>query len=64
MLSAATSSLLRNGATNSFISRMAFRSSRSVVFSTGSHDDFAPKRKVVENQDEAIKMIQVCHVVA
>eukprot|EP00980_Cylindrotheca_fusiformis_P030377 scaffold24732_cov162-Cylindrotheca_fusiformis.AAC.2 len=31
---------------------------RAAFFSSGSHDDFAPKRKVVEGADEALKMIQ------
>jgi len=31
---------------------------RVAFFSLGSHDDFAPKRKAVDGEDEALKMIQ------
>ena len=61
MLSAAASSLLRSGATKTLtFTRVTTRASRPVFFSSGSHDDFAPKRKVVANEDEAINMIKVC----
>jgi hypothetical protein len=31
---------------------------RAAFFSSGSHDDFAPQRKVVEGEDQALKSIQ------
>ena len=40
---------------------LSFLSSRSSAarFFSDSHDDFSPKRKVVEGQDEAHKLIDV-----
>jgi hypothetical protein len=63
MLSSVASSFLRNGATKSAVTRTAARA-QFAYFSSGSHDDFAPQRQVVEGEDEAIKLIKVCYVCA
>jgi hypothetical protein len=63
MLSSVATSFLRSGATRSVVNRTATRGAPLArFFSDGSHDDFAPKRAVVEGEDEAIKMIKVCTV--
>lgn len=51
MLSSVATAALRRGATRQFRPAVHF-------FTSGSHDDFAPKRKVVEGEDAALKMIQ------
>lgn len=52
------SSLVRNAATRSAVN-VCQRRFPVAFFSSDSHDDFAPKRKVVEGEDEAIKIIKV-----
>jgi hypothetical protein len=60
MLSSVAKSFLRSGATRSVVNRPSTRGAPLArYFSDGSHDDFAPKRAVVEGEDEAIKMIKV-----
>jgi hypothetical protein len=57
-----SSSLLRAATRTSFGHSLSARLppvSRVAFFSSGSHDDFAPKRKSVEGEDEAIKLIKV-----
>lgn len=51
------SSLVRNAATRSAVN-VCQRRFPVAFFSSDSHDDFAPKRKVVEGEDEAIKIIK------
>uniref|UniRef100_A0A7S2HJB1 Glutaredoxin domain-containing protein n=1 Tax=Helicotheca tamesis TaxID=374047 RepID=A0A7S2HJB1_9STRA len=36
----------------------SFSLSQTSFFSSGSHDDFAPKRKAIDDEDEALKMIK------
>jgi hypothetical protein len=55
-------SLLRTATRTSFghsISARLTPVSRVAFFSSGSHDDFAPKRKQVDGEDEAMKLIKV-----
>jgi hypothetical protein len=60
MLSSVASSLLRNGAASRLaVSRAAATQPRFAYFSSDTHDDFAPKRKVVEGEDAALKTIKV-----
>lgn len=58
MLSSVASSFLRHGATKSAMARTATRG-QFAYFSSGSHDDFAAKRKVIEGEDEALKLVKV-----
>jgi hypothetical protein len=58
MLSSVASSFLRNGAARSAITRTATRS-QFAHFSSGSHDDFSAKRKVVDGEEEAMKLVKV-----
>ena len=53
--------LLANGPT--IFPRTHTITNSNVFFSSGSHDDFAPKRKAVEGESEALDMIKVrlCH---
>jgi hypothetical protein len=72
MLSSIANKVLRSGATRSLAQRSLPRAAKNLAtraaqvtqrdlrfFSDGSHNDFAPKRTVVEGADEALKMIQV-----
>jgi hypothetical protein len=58
-----SSSLLRTATRTSFghslSTRLTPSMSRVAFFSSGSHDDFAPKRKQVDGEDEAMKLIKV-----
>ena len=58
MLSSIASSLLRNSTTKSAFAKRTTRA-QFAYFSSDSHDDFAPQRKVVEGEDEAMKLIKV-----
>lgn len=68
MLSSIATSYLRTKAASRFagVAAVASRSTTpssafsftSRSFSSDSHDDFAPKRKVVEGEDEALKIIK------
>lgn len=53
------SSILRSSTVRSSATS-AFRRAPRAFFSDGSHSDFAPQRKTVEGEDEAIQMIKVC----
>jgi monothiol glutaredoxin len=63
MLASTATSFLRAGATRSLVGRatsssIPIRATQFAFFSdSSSHDDFAPKRKVVEGEDQALKMI-------
>jgi hypothetical protein len=60
MLSSVASSLLRSGAAPRFaVGRVAASQPQRTWFSSDSHGDFAPKRKAVEGEDEALKIIKV-----
>jgi hypothetical protein len=65
MLSTTAAVLLRNGARRlgSTPSASLFRPSLNLCFSSGSHDDFAPKRKTISDDDEALKIIKVRPIV-
>ena len=56
MLSSIATAALRRSSTAA--ARQFQRPATIRFFSEGSHDDFAPKRKVVEGEDSALKMIQ------
>lgn len=56
-----SSALLRASARTSLgpsISARLASTSRVAFFSSESHDDFAPKRKAVDSEDEAIRLIE------
>ena len=53
------SSLTRNAALARTTRTVINRQFPAAFFSSGTHDDFAPKRKVVEGEDEALKLIKV-----
>jgi hypothetical protein len=53
------SSFVRTTAVRS-MARSSVARTQFAFFSDGSHDDFAAKRKVVDGEDEAMKMIKVC----
>lgn len=53
------SSIVRSSSIRSTAST-AFRRVPRAFFSDGSHSDFAPQRKTVEGEDEALKIIKVC----
>jgi hypothetical protein len=55
MLSALVRSSAFTRTAHTFVSRRV----PGAFFSSGSHDDFAPKRKVVEGEDDALKLIKV-----
>jgi len=52
------SSIVRSSAFTRTAHTFASRRVPGVFFSSSSHDDFAPKRKVVDGQDEALKLIK------
>lgn len=62
MLSTATNVLLRSGARRlgaTPSSAVYFRPALNLCFTSGSHDDFAPKRKTISDEDEALSIIKV-----
>jgi hypothetical protein len=61
MLSVAANTLWRSSAARTMVARTASLASSQqfAFFSAGSHDDFAPKRKVVAGEDAALDMIKV-----
>ena len=62
MFSSVASNFLRHGATRSTqaATRLTAMMPRATTasFSSGSHDDFAPQRKAVDGEDEALKLIK------
>lgn len=56
MLSSLARSATFTRSAHTFTSRHLLR---PAFFSAGTHDDFAPQRKVVEGEDEALKLIKV-----
>ena len=53
------SSIARSSAFSQTARTFASRRVLGAYFSSGSHDDFAPQRKAVEGEDEALKLIKV-----
>jgi hypothetical protein len=55
------SSIARSSAFSRSARTFTSRRVPGVYFSSGSHDDFAPQRKAVDGEDEALKLIKVSH---
>ena len=59
MLSSLASVALRNGRSTVLRRPVVLRTQQVAFFSDGgSHDDFAPQRKAVDGEDEALKLIK------